>query len=106
MNDTEKTFLSCIGAFALIVILPVASSLIYGFVLLRLWEWFVVPTFGLPLLSLPVAVGISLIVSLLTISSPKTKDTREDSEKWVDRGVALIVPLLYLFFGWLFYTLL
>ena len=37
-----------------------------GLALLVLWGWFVVPAFGLPSISFPVATGLSLILSLFT----------------------------------------
>lgn len=36
-----------------------------GFVLTKLWAWFVVPTFGLPVLTIPIAIGLALLVGLL-----------------------------------------
>lgn len=51
--------------FLVVLGLLAGLAVFEGFVLKSMWAWFVVPTFGLPELSIPVAIGISLIVSLL-----------------------------------------
>lgn len=49
-------------------ILLKAIEFIYnGLVLSNLWGWFMVPTFGLPKVSVTLGIGIVLIVSLLTV---------------------------------------
>lgn len=81
--------------FAIIV-----SVLLNGYVLSVLWGWFIVPVFGLPALSIPVAIGLALVVSFLT------KDvTIDDSSDKQNAGKKLVVimlrPLLVLFTGWI-----
>lgn len=50
----------------------VALSVIWcGWVLARLWLWFVVPALGAPALSLPHAVGLDLLVTLIAVPSPR-----------------------------------
>ena len=46
--------------------ITLAGAFWQGFVLMWLWQWFAVPTFDLPELKLAAAMGITLIVSLLT----------------------------------------
>lgn len=40
--------------------------LVHGFALKSLWNWFVVPWLNLPSLGIGTAIGITLVVSLLT----------------------------------------
>jgi uncharacterized membrane protein len=47
---------------AIMIINLVAEGIIFSL----LWAWFIVTTFGLPVISIPVAIGISVIASLLT----------------------------------------
>ncbi len=47
-------------------IIGIVSIIIKGFVLVKLWEWFIVYQFHLPSLTIPLALGITIIVSMLT----------------------------------------
>jgi hypothetical protein len=62
----------------------VGLTLIRGLVLQALWGWFIVTTFALPDLTLVQALGLSLVVSFLTMQlendDPKN-DTRSAGEK-------------------------
>ena len=40
----------------------IGSTIFCGWVLKILWGWFIVPTFGLPILSIPSAIGFSLVI--------------------------------------------
>lgn len=42
------------------------TTALNGFVLSKLWFWFMVPAFGLPPLHIAYALGMSLIIALLT----------------------------------------
>lgn len=37
-----------------------------GFLIQKFWEWFIIPMFGLRVLSLPMAMGLGLFVQLIT----------------------------------------
>ena len=67
-NEKKKLILS-------LVMLPV-SCFTTGFVLMKLWEYFVTPTFNLAEISFLQALGLSLVVSFLTSKI----DWSEDSE--------------------------
>lgn len=43
----------------------IGCTILSGYVLSVLWGWFIVPTFGLPLLTIPVAIGVMLVVAYL-----------------------------------------
>lgn len=93
--------LAFLGAFGFIALMLI-GAILNGFVLCKLWIWFIVPTFGLPTLTIPVALGISLMASYLT-SRPDTN--QDDKTDWgMLLAMSLIYPLLVLLFGW-FYTL-
>lgn len=82
-----------IGAFGLIALL----SIYHGWILSIIWNWFV-PLLGGPTISIPIAVGISCIVSMLTHS------TDTDDEKRGERiAMMLIKPLILLFIAWFFH---
>ena len=51
-----------------------------GYALTILWAWFIVPTFGLPALNLPAAIGFAIVAAYLTHQyMPKTK---QEGGKW------------------------
>lgn len=62
--------------FVLFVYYPVVITL-NGWVLSILWGWFAVPTFGLPTLSIPAAVGTALTVGFITQSVTAKRDEDE-----------------------------
>jgi Na+(H+)/acetate symporter ActP len=82
-----------------IVALMVASSIWSGYVLSILWGWFIVPTFGLPMLSIPVAIGLALIVSYLTKSVSNTK-----TDWGWSISIAIITPLVALCMGYVVHS--
>lgn len=96
-------FLAVIGEFVGIVALLVLSSLLRGYTLSVLWGWFMVPTLGLPHLSVVQAIGIAMVVSFLTYhdTSDIPKKERSTGEA-IASGVSLAVlyPLIALLFGW------
>jgi len=90
-----------IGWITTIVVIGVCSHVYGGFGLSMLWEWFVVPTFDGPSLSLPVAIGIALIMTYLTrpIRIPK------EEPDWAKRAqgaaiVGVVKPTVALAIGW------
>lgn len=68
-----------------------------GYVLTVLWRWFVVPTFHAPALSIPAAIGIALIVVMLT---HRTRKPEDDPEYGLVLLYGIFVPAVALFWGW------
>ncbi|HEY3544739.1 MAG TPA: hypothetical protein VGK17_01450 [Propionicimonas sp.] len=85
--------------FIAIVVLIVPMSLLRGFTISTLWGWYVVPTFGAPSLSVVAAIGISLLVGLLTAKAPP-KDERGDTEVIYPLVWSLTICGFALLFGW------
>lgn len=82
-----------------LVMLPLV--LLEGWVLTKLWAWFVVPVFGLPSLGILAAAGIALVAGLLTHQDADCESPKRDREEKVARMVVLLYkPLAWLFFGW------
>ena len=78
----------------------VAIGLIWrGFVLSVLWGWFIIPVFpAMPVLSIPVAIGIAIVVSFLTYQL----NSKEKSDQPIQQmGVALLYPGVVLILGWI-----
>lgn len=82
----------------------VCSVLLNGWAFATLWDWFVVPTFGLIQLSIPAAIGIASIVSLLTDHSVSTDKYKDGSRGEILGGLighCIVKPLLAVVFGWI-----
>ena len=87
------------GISALLVI----GSIWRGYVFSVLWKWFIVPVFpAMPLLSIPVAIGIAMVVSFLAYQYTYSKDDRDTASKFGGAfGVSLLYPALVLLMGWI-----
>lgn len=76
-----------------------AGLIVYrGWVFSVLWAWFAVPVFGLPVISVPAAIGLAAIVSMLTShQAPENKD----GDRWAKFGGILLGPAIVLLVGWI-----
>jgi hypothetical protein len=74
-----KTFLHFLGSLVFASTLCVSAIVWRGYVLSLLWLWFLVPTFGLAALSIPAALGVSLVVSMLTHRTDQSPTQRDRS---------------------------
>lgn len=91
-----------IGLLASLVGWVVLGAILRGWVLSIMWNWFVVSTFGLPALSIAAAIGVSLVVGLMTYQYIYTEDDRSDSSKIAaGLGVNIGGPLVVLLMGWI-----
>lgn len=95
-------FLIIVGFIVTVPALIALSAILNGWVLSILWKWFMVPTLGLPDISLASAIGIALVISYLTYQpvdcEPKERET---GEKVVYLGMLVLRPFFVLFFGWI-----
>ena len=83
-------------------LLGILGNLWEGWVIARIWSWFVVPNFGLPQIWVTAAAGISMIIGLGAhqyIPSRDGKDAMEDALAAV--AGSFIRPLFALFGAWL-----
>lgn len=88
------------------LLLIVPNIILSGYVTSVLWDWFIVPLFNLPHLTIAQALGLGVCVSYLN-SSGIDHAKRDEKDTWANLGFAfgiLFRPLIYLFVGWI-YTL-
>ncbi|WP_093429351.1 hypothetical protein ABL840_09105 [Variovorax sp. NFACC27] len=92
------------GALALILGVPfvaatVAIAAIWsGYVFHLLWLWFIVPTFSLPALSIPLAVGVSLTVSFIA----RGQSPSEKGKPWWKTFLEVLLrPAFVLLIAWI-----
>ena len=93
------------AAFLLWLVFLVPSYLYIGFVFSRLWAWFIVPVFNLPALTVMQAVGINIVVGLLTSGYPKNEFKIKDGQLVEVNGVdavsgRIVWIFLYVSFVW------
>ncbi len=85
MSKDSEQVLSCVGLIGLWILTVIISSVAQGFTVAMLWQWFVVPVFGLPTISIVVALGLGLIFSVYKgVQKAPTKDSEEYGlQKWL-----------------------
>jgi len=90
-----------LGVLFFFVGLMAISAILNGFVLVKLWSWFIVPTFGLPALSIPLAIGIALTAKFITQDLSNINNAKQEGSNWTPIVVAFANPFLVLLFGWI-----
>lgn len=84
---------------SLVISIPI--TIWQGFVLTKLWAWFIVPVFGLPALGLVPAIGLAAVITYLTTSVPHDiKDKGYSDLVGHQVSVGLILPAFALLTGW------
>lgn len=88
----------------LTIVLALGATVWKGYVLTVLWTWFLIPAFSFPVLSVPVAIGIVFIVTLL-VYAPKKHKTKTASDIGVFAGTVFahgyFLPLISLGLGYI-----
>lgn len=85
---------------AFVLVLPIFGTalILDGYCFMILWGWFVVPTFGLPALTIPQAVGLGIIGALVT---HQFNGSINEGNRWQFVLGAFANPLIFLATGWL-----
>lgn len=101
----DKDPIVLIGACAAIVVVgglaTIAAAFVNGWVLSILWGWFIQPYFEVPALTIPLAIGIVLVVGFLTHQGKQAKDTRDTAQQLSDAASEVILyPLVVLALGY------
>jgi len=101
----DKKFFSCLGIIITAVSLLIFSAVIGGFVLAKLWEWFVVPIFSMQLLTISQAIGLSLVVSYFkTAKDDEDYKNKSFAEIAIESfGKVVVQAAVILTLGWIVY---
>lgn len=83
-------------AFLLGTTLFIVGAILEGWVLTVMWGWFIVPAFGIAALRIPHAIGLALVVGMLTHRVRKPENTPETP---FFLAMSLITPLIFLAIG-------
>jgi len=99
MTDSESS--AAAGAFAVFAFLAILALQITwgGYVLYVLWAWFIVPIFAAPVLSVPAAIGVRLVVR--ACYGPSVGEQMSFSRSL---SMSAIGPLFLLGIGWIVKT--
>ena len=93
-------FIAVIGVVVGLIILVVPIILLRSWVLTILWGWFMCPYFGLEPLTMPYAIGIALVIGMLTQSASELKDQYKE-EAWKRMVGLALAPFVTLLIGWI-----
>ena len=66
----------------LIVICTIGLMFLRAFVFLKLWAWFVIPSFALPMLNYPKTIGLTIMIGFLS-----TQKTDKDGLDGIIKGL-------------------
>ncbi len=100
MDDEEKTIMGCLAMISIAALVPLTVAW-NGFVISIFWGWFIVPL-GLPQISIPHCIGISVIATMLT--APAQREKTESSSilnSLRPLGDALAKSLVLLLEAWI-----
>ena len=93
--------MKAVGYTVTFLVAMILSSLINGYGLSVIWLWFMVTTFGLPELTIPAAIGVSLVVSFLTYNESSESNGKGVLELLGEMLVKVIgKTLVIILVGW------
>ena len=104
MSKPEKpeSCLSIIAGFVVTLTLLPGMWAWHGFVLAKMWAWFIVPQFGLAPLSVPYAIGVAITISFMTSHSNDSVQVKRTLWEgiWMRTFAAAIGPAVALLCAW------
>lgn len=109
MNDSKKYVKNDVsdstaaGCACLLVGIPLFVLHLpwYGFVLSKLWGWFLVPMLGAPAIGIVGALGVSLVIEFITNQGTNSQ-TQSPYEMLATSIVhEFVYPAMMLFIGWI-----
>lgn len=90
------------GKFMTIVLAMIISPIISGFVIVKLWAWFIVPTFEVNPLRIVEAIGIMFLINYLKAKRDKESDRDKFWEQFAANFIYLILMAGFtLLSGWI-----
>jgi hypothetical protein len=89
------------GKFMTIVMAMIISPIINGFVIMKLWAWFIVPTFEMNPLRIVEAIGIMYLINFIRMK----RDKDQTDNFWEEFSTNVVFVLLMAGFallsGWI-----
>ena|SRR5882757_1510348 len=95
--------MKAIGIIITTITLTIYAILLNGWTLTKLWTWFLVP-YGLNKLTIPIAIGLAIIVYFLTYHPDLDKEEKKE-ESWIKFLKQFLYPTIKcfgcLFIAWI-----
>ena len=90
------------GKFMTVVLAMLISPIINGFVITKLWLWFIVPTFEADPLRLVEAIGLMFLINYIKAKRDKEADKDKFCEQFATNMIYLILMAGFaLLSGWI-----
>lgn len=102
-TNSEDSLVKAIGGCAVIIIVLIFSfvlTIYQGVIITSMWSWFIMPTFHVQDISIAMACGLSVFISLFRHSSKKVSS--EDA--MASCVTALLTPSLLWFVAWVIHS--
>jgi hypothetical protein len=101
----DDTFATCLGYIFGIAVLIVVGTLLNGWALETIWNWFIPPIFGITSLTLWKAIGVSMVFSLFNGTKPSSKDSnsgKSASDIFTESFITItMTPALTVVIAWI-----
>lgn len=104
MNNSSDKVWGCFGMFIAFVVILVLSTVLGGWVMSILWAWFVVPTLGLPAISIVEAIGLTMAIRVLVNGYGSTSNKKYDDLSDLIANMVTVLfgmPLMLLGIGYI-----
>lgn len=89
-NSTGDQFVGCIIMVIVLVMIVIFSSILNGYALAVVWEWFIVPKFNLPSLSVKDAILLSAIVYSFQVTQSKNNNDKSSYSKIISEIISIV----------------
>ena len=102
INNLKLNNMEAFGKFMTVVLALIITPIITGFGFVKLWAWFIVPTFNMHTLRIVEAIGLMMIIGFVR-AKQNNKDEDEDAWQRFIKTIlfTVIMSAIVLFFGWI-----
>lgn len=106
-TDSERALAACLSMVGLTFLVPILFTTAYiwrGWIFSILWRWFITPVFHIGHIGIAQAIGLSLIVGLLSSTQDVEERYKDKSATYrfgIMAGKLYVAPLLVLFIAWI-----
>ena len=107
-KNVLQTFGIVLGGALLGIAVIVHAVVAYGFVLSKVWSWFVVPALGVPALGVGAAIGVAFVVNVLLSNIKNAIATKQEGPKKSPGDVlagVLLDPWITLLVGYVLHVI-
>lgn len=106
-ENAFEVFFIVIFAVAIGIFVVMLDLYFTGYVFINLWDWFIIPIFNLPKLSIYTAIGISIVVRFLIghVDIKTMLEKKTNKEQWLAVAMLFLRPAMFLFAGYILYLM-